>query len=87
MAINEKKHRNLEELGKIALPFPLRILYWFKLRKDIDKEKENIKTNSDRKIFSTNKEFDYYCPHCLFQTNEFDKICPECRSGRLMDTK
>jgi lipopolysaccharide biosynthesis regulator YciM len=87
MAGKEKKYGNLKKVGKMTLPFPLRMLYWFKLKKNIDKEKENIKTNSERIISSTYKKFDYYCPHCLYQTNEFKKICPECRRGRILKTK
>ena len=32
------------------------------------------------------KTFDYYCPHCLFQTNEDWGRCPECNKGVLRET-
>ena len=41
---------------------------------------------AERKTKNLPKEFDYYCPHCLFQTNEYSKICPQCRSKRLEKT-
>ena len=86
MTNKKRKDIYLREAGKIALPFPLRILYWFKIKKDIKKEKRIIKYNTEKKIASTYKQFNYYCPHCLFQTNDFTKICPECRSSKLLKT-
>jgi len=87
MTTKEKKNSNVKEIGKMALPLPIRLLYWFKLKKDIEKEKKILKNKSDNIITSTYYQFDYYCPHCLFQTNDLKKICPECRRGRLLKTK
>jgi rubredoxin len=42
---------------------------------------------AEKKAKNLPKVFDFYCPHCLFQTNEFTKICPECRSHRLERTQ
>ena len=33
------------------------------------------------------KTFDYYCPHCLFQTNEDWGKCPECHKGMMKETE
>jgi hypothetical protein len=30
------------------------------------------------------KEFDYYCPACLFQTNDELKICPKCNEKKMI---
>jgi RNA polymerase subunit RPABC4/transcription elongation factor Spt4 len=32
------------------------------------------------------KKYKYYCPNCLYQTNEYVKLCPECRKVRLEQT-
>jgi RNA polymerase subunit RPABC4/transcription elongation factor Spt4 len=36
-----------------------------------------------RKSENLPKKYKYYCPNCLYQTNEYSKLCPECRQGRL----
>lgn len=41
---------------------------------------------SKRKAGILPKEFDYYCPGCLHQTNEHSKRCPQCRKQRLLKT-
>lgn len=32
------------------------------------------------------KTYDYYCPHCLHQTNRKLKMCPQCGDGKLLKT-
>jgi len=32
------------------------------------------------------KQFDYFCPKCLYQTNVYVKKCPECNGGKLKKT-
>lgn len=53
-------------------------------------EKERAKQEAriaERRASKLPKVFDFYCPHCLFQTNDYMKICPECRSHRLERTE
>lgn len=83
MAVKYRKHSRLKQVGRMALPLPIRLLYWLKLKR----EKEDIKKDSERIITSTYKQFNYYCPHCLFQTNDYNKFCPKCRRGRLVEIK
>lgn len=47
--------------------------------------KQEVK-EAERRAKNIPKEFDYYCPHCLLQTNGYSKICPQCRSKRLEKT-
>ena len=42
--------------------------------------------DAKRKADRVQKKFEYFCPHCLFQTNEYSKVCPECRRSRLEKT-
>lgn len=52
-------------------------------------QKHRAKTDAkeaEKTAKNLNKEFDYYCPHCLYQTNEYTKLCPRCRSKRLEKT-
>ena len=44
-----------------------------------------VKT-SKRRAGRLPKEFDYYCPGCLHQTNEYSRRCPECKKQRLLKT-
>jgi Zn finger protein HypA/HybF involved in hydrogenase expression len=32
------------------------------------------------------KEYDYYCPACLFQTNDFSVLCPKCGHEGLKES-
>lgn len=32
------------------------------------------------------KEFDYFCPACLHQTNEFTVLCPKCGHEGLRES-
>jgi len=60
--------------------------YWAgKLVANKHRVKEKAK-RAKRKANNLPKVFDYYCPHCLFQTIEYMKICPQCRSHRLEKT-
>jgi lipopolysaccharide biosynthesis regulator YciM len=43
--------------------------------------------SAKNKAHNLPKVFEYYCPHCLFQTNEYTKLCPKCRSHRLVKTE
>jgi len=36
---------------------------------------------------SLDKEFDYYCPSCLYQANVDFKKCPKCKDGRATKSK
>ena len=55
--------------------------FWGKKYRAKEEAKE-----AERRSKNIPKEFDYYCPHCLFQTNEYSKICPQCRRQRLEKT-
>ena len=49
---------------------------------DANRAADRAKSKADR----VQKKYKYFCPHCLFQTNEYSKICPKCRRGRLEKT-
>ena len=44
---------------------------------------ENDALKAKKKADSFPKEFTYFCPRCLFQTNDMKKKCPKCASGIL----
>ena len=32
------------------------------------------------------KVYDFFCPHCLYQTNDSAQVCPNCGVGKLSPT-
>ena len=45
-----------------------------------DQDKQKINYDYSKKVFQ------FFCPQCLYQTNEFKKKCPKCMGGRLKKT-
>ena len=54
----------------------------FKEKLDTQRAADDAKDKAER----GQKRFKYFCPHCLYQTNEYSKVCPKCRRGRLEET-
>jgi hypothetical protein len=54
--------------------------------KDIKKERSEIKDQSKAELKKLPKVYEFYCPRCLYQTNEEAKLCPNCKEGRLLPT-
>jgi hypothetical protein len=60
--------------------------YW---ATDISQKKARAKAKAkaaEKKAKNLPKVYNYYCPHCLFQTNDYSKKCPECQSSKLIRT-
>jgi hypothetical protein len=63
------------------------LYYYHRTRyKDISKERAGIKYQTDTELKKLPKVYDFYCPRCLYQTNEEAKLCPNCKEGRLQNT-
>jgi hypothetical protein len=54
--------------------------------KDIKDERAQIKDKTNAELKKLPKVYDFYCPRCLYQTNEEAKLCPNCKEGRLQPT-
>ncbi len=54
--------------------------------KDIRKERAEIKDLANAELKNLPKVYDFYCPRCLFKTNEEAELCPNCKKGRLQHT-
>jgi hypothetical protein len=54
--------------------------------KDIKDKRAEIREQTDSELKKLPKVYDFYCPRCLFQTNEDSKLCPNCRDGGLKPT-
>jgi hypothetical protein len=54
--------------------------------KDIRKERAEIKKQTNAELNNLPKVYEFYCPRCLFQTNEEAKLCPNCKESRLLPT-
>ena len=64
--------------------------FWFWRLRIRSKEYYECKEEINRaKIKAENlpKEYNYYCPFCLFQTNEKYKTCPKCAKSKLHECK
>lgn len=63
------------------------LFYWHRRKIDRIKRKKLIKQySSDLEIVNLPKVYDFYCPKCLYQTNEKVKLCPNCQKGILSPT-
>ena len=56
--------------------------------------KVRIKIKQDQRVQSANnkpqsieKDYDYYCPNCLYQSNINFKLCPKCKTGTAIKIK
>ncbi len=61
--------------------------YWHRRRIErIKREKLVKQSSSNLEIINLPKVYDFYCPKCLYQTNEKVKLCPNCKKGELSPT-
>jgi len=61
-----------------------------KIRKDLSKERKELEAEvADAKNAAKHlpKEFNYYCPSCLYQTKEDTGRCPKCGASPLKKTE
>ena len=64
----------------------------FSYRKAIEHSLKSVKlemeaVNARKKSQDIPKVYSYYCPNCLYQTNEKSIRCPRCKEGRLRKTE
>jgi len=66
----------------------LNILFFWHRRKiyRIRREQQVKQISTYEQISNLPKVYDFYCPKCLYQTNEQVEICPNCETGNLMPT-
>ena len=63
------------------------LFYWHRRKLDrIRREKVAKQSSSYLEISNLPKVYDFYCPKCLYQTNEQVEICPNCKAGKLSRT-
>jgi hypothetical protein len=61
--------------------------YWHRRRINRFKdEKLAWESRTTLEVINLPKVYDYYCPRCLYQTNEDVEYCPNCKVGRLSPT-
>jgi hypothetical protein len=61
--------------------------YWRRRRIDrISRENLAKRYSSNIDIINLPKVYDFYCPKCLYQTNEQVEFCPNCQTGKLSPT-
>lgn len=61
--------------------------YWRRRRiSRLEDEKHAWESKINLDIMSIPKVYDYYCPKCLYQTNEYVEHCPNCEIGVLLPT-
>ena len=49
-------------------------------------EKINVQSRVNLDVIDLPRVYDFYCPKCLYQTNEQAKLCPNCQKGKLSPT-
>jgi hypothetical protein len=63
--------------------------YWglniIKLRREVRERRK--KRTLPEPLRNLDKEFDYYCPSCLYQANVDFKKCPKCKNGIAKKSK
>lgn len=63
--------------------------YWglniIELRREIRAKRK--KRSLPEALRNLDKEFDYYCPSCLYQANIDFKKCPKCKNGKAVKSK
>ena len=63
------------------------LFFWHRRRiYRIKKEKLAKRSSSNLEVINLPKVYDFYCPKCLFQTNEQVEFCPNCQTGKLSPT-
>ncbi len=58
------------------------------VRRGSDRVKKLQKEAAEAEVGSESlpKSFEYFCPACLYQTNEFTVLCPKCGKEGLKDS-
>jgi rubrerythrin len=59
------------------------------MRKQLAKERKDLEVEAAEAAAASKhipKSFNYYCPSCLYQTNEDPKKCPKCGFKPLKET-
>lgn len=63
------------------------VFFWRTRRIDrIKREKLAKQYSSSLEVIKLPKVYDFYCPKCLYQTNEKVRLCPNCKIGILSST-
>jgi hypothetical protein len=63
------------------------LFFWHRRRIErIKREKLAMQSSSNLEVINLPKVYDFYCPKCLYQTNEKVKLCPNCQKGILSPT-
>ncbi len=52
----------------------------------ISVDKVNLQSRVNSEVINLPKVYDFYCPKCLYQTNEQVEFCPNCQTGKLSPT-
>ena len=63
------------------------VFVWFTRRNSrIRIEKMFMQSRIDLDVIDLPKVYDFYCPKCLYQTNEQVEYCPNCQTRKLSPT-
>lgn len=63
------------------------LFFWHMKRIDrIKREKLARQSRTNLEVINIPKIYDFYCPRCLYQTNEDVEYCPNCEIGVLSPT-
>jgi hypothetical protein len=63
------------------------VIIWHTRRSSIISfEKINMQSRVNLEVKNLPKVYDFYCPKCLYQTNEQVEFCPNCQTGKLSPT-
>jgi hypothetical protein len=63
------------------------LFFWHRRRIIRFKQEKVIKrTSSNYQVVNLPKVYDFYCPRCLYQTNEDIELCPNCKIGKITPT-
>lgn len=54
--------------------------------KRIKRERIEIRDRIKSELSILPKVYDFYCPRCLYQTNDKVEVCPNCGMGKLSPT-
>ena len=63
------------------------VIVWHTRRSSrIRLEKITTQSRISLEVINLPKVYDFYCPKCLYQTNEQVEFCPNCQTGKLSPT-
>ncbi len=71
----------------ILLMLTIGIGWHTRRRSRISLEEINVQSRVNLEVINLPKVYDFYCPKCLYQTNEQVEFCPNCQTGKLSPTK